>query len=140
MAAGLGWLILATVPFCGVVFIYQGMAERFMYFASIGLALAMSSILSMPFTAQRKLVAAFILVWMAWGVWRLESRLTDWSDPVLLYQSSLDATPDPVLFLILDGLGDNVETTRRPWACIRKRFNGNRNMRRPWLALERPCP
>jgi protein O-mannosyl-transferase len=39
VAAGLIWMFVAVLPFCGVVHIYRGMAERFLYFALAGLAL-----------------------------------------------------------------------------------------------------
>ena len=30
---------IGLLPFCGIVFLYQGMAERYTYVASVGLAL-----------------------------------------------------------------------------------------------------
>jgi protein O-mannosyl-transferase len=45
VSASLAWTTLAILPFCGIVHIYQGMAERFEYFASAGLALAVTSLL-----------------------------------------------------------------------------------------------
>jgi hypothetical protein len=36
---GLAWMGIGLLPFCGIVFIYQGMAERYAYLASAGLAL-----------------------------------------------------------------------------------------------------
>ena len=40
VAAGLAWLCIALVPFCGFVPTYQGMAERYTYLAALGLVLA----------------------------------------------------------------------------------------------------
>jgi hypothetical protein len=41
-AGGFAWTIIALAPFCGFFFLYQGMAERYAYLASIGLALAIT--------------------------------------------------------------------------------------------------
>jgi protein O-mannosyl-transferase len=38
-------------------------------------------------------------MWALWGVWRLHVRLIDWSDPVLLCQSSLQASPNSTKLL-----------------------------------------
>src|SRR5580704_1226927 len=40
-----------------------------------------------------------MIVWMAWGGWRLRSRVVDWGDPVRLYESSLEATPNSPMLL-----------------------------------------
>ena len=40
---GIAWMGVGLFPFCGIVFIYQGMAERYTYIASTGLALPLSS-------------------------------------------------------------------------------------------------
>ena len=96
--AGLGWSTIALLPFCGIVFIYQGMAERYEYLASAGFALAVSSLIFQHIKTLRHIMACFAIVWIAWGAWRLKMRVLDWCDPVALYQSSLQATPDPMLF------------------------------------------
>jgi Flp pilus assembly protein TadD len=100
VSAGLTWTLLALAPFCGLVFLYQGMAERYCYLASIGLVFAMLSLASrVPGRARR--VAGFVLiVWLGWGVWRLTSRLYDWRDEVALYASSLKADPDSPVLLV----------------------------------------
>ena len=92
--SGLAWLFVSLLPFCGIVFIYQGMAERFVYIASAGLALFIASV-ALGYRRQTKeIVLGAIVLWMVWGGWRLQSRVLDWCDPVSLYRSSLQATPD----------------------------------------------
>jgi protein O-mannosyl-transferase len=98
IAVGLAWSTLTTLPFCGVVFIYQGMAERYMYFASAGVALAIASLVFQHTAQLKQIVASLAILWVGWGAWRLKARVADWCDPLLLYQSSVQTTPDPVLF------------------------------------------
>jgi Flp pilus assembly protein TadD len=93
-AFGLAWLIISLVPFCGLAFIYQGMAERFEYIASAGLVLSITSIALAYRKQTRDLTLIATALWMTWGVWRLEARVRDWCDPVALYQNSLKATPN----------------------------------------------
>lgn len=93
-AFGLAWLVISLIPFCGLVFIYQGMAERFEYIASAGLALLIASAALAYRKQTRELTLVATALWMTWGVWRLEARLRDWCDPVALYQNSLQATPN----------------------------------------------
>jgi protein O-mannosyl-transferase len=93
VAAGLVWTSIALAPFCGLVPIYQGMAERFLYFASAGFALLVVALaFSIPKRA-RAMALSFVALWVLWSAWRLEGRLRDWADPVSLYQSSLRASP-----------------------------------------------
>ena len=93
VSAGLTWMVVALLPFCGFVFIYQGMAERFEYLASAGLALAVAS-LALDYAGEgRRIAVGCLVLWMMWGAWRLRTRVLDWGDPVALYQSSLEATP-----------------------------------------------
>ena len=94
VALGLLWGLVGLLPFCGVVHIYQGMAERFCYLASAGFALAIASLLLEYSRAWKAAAACVLLVWIAWGGWRLRARVLDWCDPVALYRSSLQATPD----------------------------------------------
>jgi protein O-mannosyl-transferase len=96
IAAGLVWIWIALAPFCGLVPIYQGMAERFLYFASAGLALLVVAVsFSIPRRA-RPIALCIVAFWTIWGVWRLQSRLLDWADPATLYQSSLRGSPHSV--------------------------------------------
>lgn len=93
IAAGLAWTAIALLPFCGLVPIYQGMAERFLYFASMGLALLVAALCFYIPAQARSVVLTIVAVWVLWGAWRMHRRLLDWSDPILLYQSSLKASP-----------------------------------------------
>jgi protein O-mannosyl-transferase len=93
IAAGLAWMWIALAPFCGLVPIYQGMAERFLYFASAGLALLVVAVaFSIPRHA-RPIALSIVAIWIIWSAWRLQSRLVDWADPASLYQSSLKGSP-----------------------------------------------
>jgi protein O-mannosyl-transferase len=91
-AAGITWIFLALLPFCGFVYIYQGMAERFDYLASGGLCFAIVALVAQ---LRRGRTVAFwvVAIWVIWGVWRLEKRVLDWRDSVWLYKASLEATP-----------------------------------------------
>lgn len=92
-----GWIML--LPYCGVVPIYQGMAERFLYLASIGFTLAIVSLAIVNRSLWNGITVWALLLWMIWGSWRLTARVLDWDDPVTLYRSSLEATPQsPSLF------------------------------------------
>ncbi|WP_348266361.1 tetratricopeptide repeat protein [Edaphobacter paludis] len=98
VSAGLVWILIALLPFCGFIYIYQGMAERFEYLAAAGLTLAVAS-LALEYAGPWKRVAVgCLVVWVLWGAWRLWERVLDWQSPAALYASSLEATPrSPVL-------------------------------------------
>jgi Flp pilus assembly protein TadD len=90
---GFAWMGIGLLPFCGIVFIYQGMAERYTYAASPGLALLVVVIGVESQFRLRPFVLGLIAVWALWGVYRLETRISDWSDAARLYEHSLQATP-----------------------------------------------
>src|SRR6266850_135354 len=90
---GFAWMGICLWPFCGIVLIYQGMAERYTYLASAGLALLVVVIGVESQARFRPFVLGLIAVWVLWGVYRLETRITDWSDAARLYGHSLQATP-----------------------------------------------
>jgi Flp pilus assembly protein TadD len=90
---GFAWMGIGLLPFCGIVFIYQGMAERYTYVASVGLALLVVVIGRESPIRLRPFVLGLIAVWVLWGVYRLETRISDWSDAARLYGHSLEATP-----------------------------------------------
>src|SRR5580704_15993643 len=90
---GFAWMGIGLLPFCGIVFIYQGMAERYTYVASVGLALLVVVIGRESQVRLRPFVLGLIAVWVLWGVYRLETRISDWSDAARLYGHSLQATP-----------------------------------------------
>jgi protein O-mannosyl-transferase len=92
-ALGLTWMVVALLPFCGIVPLYQGMAERYVYLASFGLALAIIAAAWQSSTPKRLVVFSLIILWGFWGAKRLELRALDWKDPISLYQSSLETTP-----------------------------------------------
>ncbi len=93
LAAGLAWMSIAVAPFCGLIPIYQGMAERFLYFASAGLAL-LAVAAAFNFRRRQRSIALVVLsLWVIWGAWRLQNRLVDWADSASLYQSSLEGSP-----------------------------------------------
>lgn len=94
VAGGLLWTLIALLPFCGVIVIYQGLAERYAYLASAGLCLALCALMfKVQDQERRTMVFGLISIWALWGVWRLESRVADWTDPARLYTASLQATP-----------------------------------------------
>jgi len=101
LAAGIAWVMIALLPFCGIIPTYQGMAERYTYVASAGLALVIASVVVR--VRRRSWVLALIVIvvgWMGWGAWRLNARVLDWNNEIALYSSSLRATPNsaPLLF------------------------------------------
>jgi protein O-mannosyl-transferase len=93
LLGGLAWFAICTAPFW-LLINYQGTAERFAYLGAIGIIVAIVSACS---TADRRwartLVAICLGTWSLWNVYKTSVRLGDWSDPVRLYQSSLQATP-----------------------------------------------
>jgi tetratricopeptide (TPR) repeat protein len=92
MAAGITWIGIALLPFCGIISIYQGMAERYDYLASGGLCFLIIAFLS-QLRARRAVISCAVAIWAFWGAWRLEKRVLDWRDPIALYKASLEATP-----------------------------------------------
>ena len=104
VAAGLAWLLVALLPFCGVVFIYQGMAERYTYLASLGLAFAIVALAFHVHQAARLVAFLALALWVGWGAWRLHVRATDWQNEERLFQTSLEATPDSAILLYNLGL------------------------------------
>ncbi|HEY2039315.1 MAG TPA: tetratricopeptide repeat protein [Edaphobacter sp.] len=91
---GIAWLLLALAPFCGLVFLYQGMAERFCYIASAGAAVAVVALIAPQKSQIRIVLVSIALLWAGWSIFRLETRLSDWNSPAQLFRSSLEATPD----------------------------------------------
>lgn len=92
-AFGLAWVVVALLPFCGMVALYQGMAERYTYLASFGLILAIAAAAWQTSAPKRLVMFSLIGLWGLWGVKRLEARASDWKGPISLFQSSLQATP-----------------------------------------------
>jgi Tfp pilus assembly protein PilF len=92
IAAGIAWMCIALMPFCGIIYIYQGMAERFDYLASAGFCFSIVALLAQLRT-WRTVTLCVVVLWALWGVWRLEKRVLDWRDSMCLYKASLEATP-----------------------------------------------
>ncbi len=93
VAAGIVACVVTLLPFCGIVYIYQGMAERFVYLASIGFAFCIASFVLEYNSRWKKALIGCALLWVLWGGWRVRMRVLDWSDPVALFRNSLEATP-----------------------------------------------
>jgi tetratricopeptide (TPR) repeat protein len=93
VAFGLAWLGIALAPFCGIVPIYQGMAERYAYLAVLGLVLAVVGFLFHLGRWPRLLMVCVVILWVGWGARRLNARVLDWRQEIPLYASSLQATP-----------------------------------------------
>lgn len=93
LLGGLTWFMICIAPFC-LLMNYQGLAERFTYLASIGIVAAVIAACSIPNQPRlRHLLMMFVAVWGGWNVYRTKTRVTDWSDPVRLFQNSSLATP-----------------------------------------------
>ena len=100
VACGLMWTLIALLPFCGVIVIYQGLAERYEYLASAGICLAICALMfKVQHQERRTIFFSLISIWILWGVWRVQSRVADWTDPARLYTASLQATPDSTKLL-----------------------------------------
>ena len=101
VAAGLVWLAIALLPFCGLIHLYQGMAERYTYLASMGLVFAVVALAWQlrPRTALYHLIAGVICLWVVWGACRLNARVLDWRDEETLYRTSLETTPASSILL-----------------------------------------
>jgi hypothetical protein len=98
IAAGIAWMCIALLPFCGIVYIYQGMAERFDYLASAAFCFSIVALLSQLRTG-RTVVLCMVAMWAVWRLWRLEERVLDWRGSISLYESSLEATPQSTTLL-----------------------------------------
>lgn len=97
LAAGLTVVLIGVLPYCGFVYIYQGMAERYLYMASIGFALAVTALVAAARPLAREIAFTCLAIWIGWSAWRLIRRVADWRDPVGLYGHSLEATPQSML-------------------------------------------
>jgi protein O-mannosyl-transferase len=93
VAASLGVLLVGLLPYCGFVYIYQGMAERFTYLPAIGFVLAIVTAGMHAKPLQRRVLLGCLAVWVAWGAWRLTARVEDWQNPIALFRNSLQVTP-----------------------------------------------
>jgi protein O-mannosyl-transferase len=121
VAAGLAWMSVAVLPFCGIVFIYQGMAERYDYVASQGFALAVVALALRARKWARGAIPLLVVLWVGWGAWRLNARVVDWRNEVSLYTSSLRASPrSPVLLYNLGTAYADAGDIERAIRCYRR--------------------
>jgi len=131
VAAGIAWMTIALLPFCGIVPTYQGMAERYVYLASAGLAAAIAGLAFHFPSRARTPVLCLVCVWIVWGAWRVDARVLDWNNEIQLYTSSLQATPDSAVLLFNLGIasaenGDlaKAEDCYRRAIAIHPRYTG----------------
>ncbi len=127
-AAGLAWTLIALLPFCGIVFLYQGMAERYVYMASGGIVFALFTLAMQVPPAFQKVFGAILVLWVGWGVFRLETRLGDWQSEASLFESSLQVTPrSAVLPFNLAVLAQNAGQEKRAEVLYRRTLAANPN-------------
>ena len=77
IAAPLTWASIALLPFCGLVPIYQGMAERFLYFASMGIAFMVAARCCRIPAEVRSFALIIVAIWVLWGAWRVHRPTAD---------------------------------------------------------------
>ncbi len=103
-SAGVAWMLIALLPFSGLVFLYQGMAERYTYLASLGFVFAIAGLVWNLPNRPRQWLLCVVLAWVLWGAWRLDTRVRDWRNDTSLYLSSLKTDPDSAILLYNIGL------------------------------------
>jgi protein O-mannosyl-transferase len=99
VTVGVVWMVIALAPFSGIVFLYQGLAERYTYVASLGLAVALVGLASRAGKQARRFLGVILCIWMFWGMWRLNARVLEWGDEAALYRSSLEVNPNSAILL-----------------------------------------
>jgi protein O-mannosyl-transferase len=100
IAAGIAWAMVGLLPFCGIVLLYQGVAERYEYLASAGICFSIAAFAGrFPRGHGKEIAWGLLSLWVLWGVWRLQERVLDWTDAARLYASSLRATPNSATLL-----------------------------------------
>lgn len=131
VAAGIAWMIISLIPFCGIVPTYQGMAERYVYLASAGLAAAIAGLAFRVPPRARTPVLSLVCLWIFWGAWRVDARVLDWNNEIQLYTSSLQATPDSAVLLFNLGIAEaekgdaaNAEDCYRRAIAIHPNYTG----------------
>jgi tetratricopeptide (TPR) repeat protein len=97
LTAGVAVVLVTLLPYYGFVYIYQGMAERYVYFASIGFTVGLTGVVAVARPAARQIVLTCLVIWIGWGAWRLMGRVKDWQSALALYGHSLEATPNSAL-------------------------------------------
>jgi tetratricopeptide (TPR) repeat protein len=109
-AAGLVGAAIALLPFAQVLRLYQSVAERYTYTASIGIVLAIVAILAAVVSKLRWpawSAITILAIWIALSFMPLRERIHAWSSELDLYQTSLRTSPkSAVLYLNLGVLND----------------------------------
>jgi len=109
-AAGLVGAAIALAPFAQILKLYQSVAERYAYTASVGIVLAMVAVLAVVVSKLRWppwVAAAILVLWIALSFMPLRARVHAWSSESELYQTSLRTSPkSAVLYLNLGVLND----------------------------------
>ncbi|HSS19034.1 MAG TPA: tetratricopeptide repeat protein [Pyrinomonadaceae bacterium] len=115
-AAGLVGAAIALLPFAQVLKLYQSVAERYTYAASIGIVLAIVAILAAVVSKLRLPAwgaAVVLAIWMAVSFMPLRERIHAWSSESELYYTSIIASPkSAVLHLNLGVLSEETGNVR----------------------------
>lgn len=93
---GLAWYGISMLPFLNLIPLYQGMAERYAYLPSIGLAIALGAALVAGRSSGvvvRSMCGVAIVALVGWYAWRTGTRVVEWRDEWSIYRASLAATP-----------------------------------------------
>jgi protein O-mannosyl-transferase len=109
-AAGLVGAAIALAPFAQILKLYQSVAERYAYMASVGIVLAIAAILALVVSKLRWppwVASVILLLWIALSFMPLRERVHTWSSESELYRTSLRTSPkSAVLYLNLGVLND----------------------------------
>jgi tetratricopeptide (TPR) repeat protein len=115
-AVGLVAAAITLAPFAQILKLYQSIAERYAYAASIGIVLAILALLAAAAARLRWpawSAAVVLAVWIAVSFVPLRERIHAWSSESALYQTSLRASPkSAVLYLNLGVLNDEAGYSR----------------------------
>jgi tetratricopeptide (TPR) repeat protein len=115
-SAGLLGAAIALAPFAQFLKLYQSVAERYVYTASIGIVLAVVAILATVISKLRWPAWSAVVVlaiWMALSFMPLRERIHAWSSESELYLTSIIASPkSAVLHLNLGVLNEKEGSVR----------------------------
>ena len=87
---GIAGAVCALLPFAQVFSLYQAVAERYAYTASIGIVLAVVALIA---RLPRWAAVSVLSGWMILSVAPLRSRVRAWSSERMLYTTSLRSSP-----------------------------------------------
>jgi tetratricopeptide (TPR) repeat protein len=115
-AAGLVAAAIALAPFAQILKLYQSVAERYAYMASVGIVLAIVAVLAVVVSNlrwPRWVAAANLVLWIALSFMPLRQRIHAWLSESLLYETSLRTSPkSAVLYLNLGVVNDEAGYAR----------------------------